>query len=536
MHAADGYARATGRMRRRARDERPGRDQHRHRHRERVHGLDPDGGLHRPGRARRSSAPTRSRSPTSRASRCRSPSTTTWSRTRRDLPEVIKEAFHIASTGRPGPVLIDIPVDVSKGEIDFEYPETVNLPGYKPTYQGPQQADQAGRVDSSPKARRPLLYAGGGVLASGASKELKELAELMQLPVVTTLMGKGAFPEDHHLWIGMPGMHGAKYTNYTITETDLLIAVGVRFDDRVTGKLSAFASKAKVIHVDIDPAEIGKNKAVDVPIVGDAKTVARRARRRAAQDRRRAQDRGVGATRSTTGASSSRCTTRADEEIHAPAVRRAGASTELTKDREARHLHRGRPEPDVGVPVHTPHRAAHAGSPRAAWARWASAARRPSARRLGRPDHLVIDIAGDGSIQMNSQEMATATINDLPGQGRRPQQRLPRAWCASGRSCSTASATRRRVLAQDCPDFVKLAEAYGWHAACASPTRPSSTPRSQRRSTTTARRSSTAVSRARSACTRWSRRAARSTRCSAVCRSARYPRCSTTSLLEEVWE
>ncbi len=193
-------------------------------------------------------------------------------KTAEELPAVIKEAYHIASTGRPGPVLIDIPVDVSKGEIDYHYPESVNLPGYKPTYKGhTKQIKQAATLIA--KARKPLLYAGGGVLASGAWKELKELAELMQLPVVTTLMGKGAFPEDHHLFVGMPGMHGAKYTNYTITETDLLIGVGVRFDDRVTGKLSSFASKSKVIHIDIDPAEIGKNKAADVPIVGDAKNV-----------------------------------------------------------------------------------------------------------------------------------------------------------------------------------------------------------------------------------------------------------------------
>jgi acetolactate synthase-1/2/3 large subunit len=189
-----------------------------------------------------------------------------------DLPAAIKEAFHIAGTGRPGPVLIDVPVDVSKGELDFHYPDHVNLPGYKPTIKGhAKQIKQAAAMIG--KARKPLLYAGGGVLASGAAKETKELAELMQLPVTTTLMGKGAFPEDHHLYIGMPGMHGAKFTNYSLTETDLLIAVGVRFDDRVTGKLSTFATKSKIIHIDIDPAEIGKNRPVDVPIVGDAKPV-----------------------------------------------------------------------------------------------------------------------------------------------------------------------------------------------------------------------------------------------------------------------
>jgi len=189
-----------------------------------------------------------------------------------DIPTTMAEAFHIATTGRPGPVLIDLPVDVSRGEIDFKYPERVNLPGYKPTVKGHvKQIRQAAALIA--KARKPLLYVGGGVLASNGAKELKELAELMQLPVVTTLMGKGAFPEDHHLFVGMPGMHGGKFTNYAITETDLLLAVGVRFDDRVTGKLATFATKAKIVHVDIDPAEIGKNRSVDVPIVGDARTV-----------------------------------------------------------------------------------------------------------------------------------------------------------------------------------------------------------------------------------------------------------------------
>ncbi|MDY0088089.1 MAG: thiamine pyrophosphate-binding protein, partial [Coriobacteriia bacterium] len=169
-----------------------------------------------------------------------------------DLPDVIKEAFHIASTGRPGPVLVDLPVDVSKGEVDFEWPASVNLPGYKPTQRGhAKQIKQA--ADLITKARKPLLYVGGGVISAGASKEIKELAELMQLPVTTTLMGKGAFPEDHHLSIGMPGMHGAKYTNYSITVTDLLIGGGVRFDDRETGKLSAWASKAKIFHSDLVP-------------------------------------------------------------------------------------------------------------------------------------------------------------------------------------------------------------------------------------------------------------------------------------------
>ena len=212
------------------------------------------------------------------------------------------------------------------------------------------------------KARRPLLYAGGGVLASGAWKELKELAELMQIPVAATLMGKGAFPEDHHLSLGMPGMHGPKYVNYAITETDLLIAVGVRFDDRVTGKLSSFATKAKVIHIDIDPAEIGKNKPVDVPIVGDAKNVlgaiVAELRKTGAEPRTEGWMRVVDDWRSAVPAP-------------LPPQRRRGHAAVRGRARPRPHegpaddrRHRGGAEPDVGLPVHAHPRTAHLGQQR----------------------------------------------------------------------------------------------------------------------------------------------------------------------------
>ncbi len=187
-----------------------------------------------------------------------------------DLPRVIQEAFYIAGTGRPGPVLIDIPKDVSTGTVEFELPrvETVTLRGYQPTYKGHQrQIDRA--IELITLAERPLVYAGGGVVLSNASGELVRLVEQMMIPVTTTLMGLGAIPGDHPLNLGMLGMHGTEYANFAVTECDLLIAVGVRFDDRVTGKLDTFAPHAKIIHIDIDPAEIGKNKQVDVPIVGD---------------------------------------------------------------------------------------------------------------------------------------------------------------------------------------------------------------------------------------------------------------------------
>jgi len=190
------------------------------------------------------------------------------------LPRIIREAFYIAGTGRPGPVVIDIPVDVTKEEMEFD-PEVLpamELPGYKPTVKGhPKQVKEAARLIV--KAERPVIYAGGGVITAGASDELRELALYGHIPVTTTLTGKGAFPEDHDLSMGMLGMHGTQYANYAMSRADLIVAVGVRFDDRVTGNLAAFAPEAKFIHVDLDPAEISKNVTVDVPIVGDAKKV-----------------------------------------------------------------------------------------------------------------------------------------------------------------------------------------------------------------------------------------------------------------------
>ena len=191
-----------------------------------------------------------------------------------DLDRVVQEAFYIARTGRPGPVLVDLPKDVTNGPVKNgpPLPEKVSLRGYQPTYEGHvRQIDKA--LDLIVEAGRPLIYAGGGVVHSGASAELLEFAEAAAIPVTTTLMGLGAVPGDHPLALGMLGMHGTQTANYAVTECDLLIAIGARFDDRVTGKIETFAPGAAVIHIDIDPAEIGKNKVVDVPIVGDTKAV-----------------------------------------------------------------------------------------------------------------------------------------------------------------------------------------------------------------------------------------------------------------------
>lgn len=192
----------------------------------------------------------------------------------KEMARIVAEAFYIASTGRPGPVLIDIPKDVGTEECDYEpvQPGSVKLPGYRPTVKGnARQIPQALKLIR--EAQRPLLYVGGGAITSGTSGELLELAEMFQIPVTTTLMGKGAFDENHPLAVGMLGMHGTAYANFAVSECDLLIAVGARFDDRVTGKLDEFASRAKVIHIDIDPAEVGKNRVPEVPIVGSVQPV-----------------------------------------------------------------------------------------------------------------------------------------------------------------------------------------------------------------------------------------------------------------------
>jgi acetolactate synthase I/II/III large subunit len=191
-----------------------------------------------------------------------------------EMSRIVAEAFYIAASGRPGVVLIDVPKDIGAKMCDYTpvAPGSVKLPGYKPTVRGNfRQIDQA--VQLIGKSRQPLLYVGGGAISASAHAEIRQLAELFQIPVTTTLMGKGAFNEIHPLSVGMLGMHGTAYANWAVTDCDLLIAVGARFDDRVTGKLEGFAADAKVIHIDIDPAEVGKNRTPDVPIVGDIKQV-----------------------------------------------------------------------------------------------------------------------------------------------------------------------------------------------------------------------------------------------------------------------
>lgn len=190
----------------------------------------------------------------------------------RSIASVVKNAFHIASTGRPGPVLIDLPKDVTLAKVDFKYPATVRLRGYKPTYRGhPYKIREVAEIIK--RSRRPVVYAGGGILGADAADELLQLAETISAPVTNTFMGLASFPGDHPLFLGMLGLHGTRYANLAITECDLLIALGARFDDRVVMKLGAFAPEATIIHIDIDPAEIGKIVNTHVPLVGDVKLV-----------------------------------------------------------------------------------------------------------------------------------------------------------------------------------------------------------------------------------------------------------------------
>ena len=189
-----------------------------------------------------------------------------------EIPRSIHEAFHIARTGRPGPVVVDIPQDLSRADIPYEPVSDVRLPGYQPTIEGNQKQIRIA-AKALANARRPVIYAGGGVTASNAAAELTELATADRFPVTCTVMGLGAFPAPHEQWLGMLGMHGTRAANYAMDEADLICAIGARFDDRVTGKLSEFAPRAKFIHIDIDPAEISKNVPAHIPIVGDAKNI-----------------------------------------------------------------------------------------------------------------------------------------------------------------------------------------------------------------------------------------------------------------------
>ena len=376
----------------------------------------------------------------------------------RDMARIVAEAFHIASTGRPGPVLIDVPKDVGLEEFDYVpvEPGSVKIPGYRPTVKGnPRQINQA--INLIREAQRPLLYVGGGAIAAGAHAEIHELADRFQLPVTTTLMGKGAFDENHPLSVGMLGMHGTAYANFAVTECDLLIAVGARFDDRVTGKLDEFASRAKVIHIDIDPAEVGKNRAPDVPIVGDVRQVLM-------DLLRRCQEGNIYAEPNQTKEWLARINRwQEDYPLVVPQYAEILSPQEVIVElgRQAPHAYY---TTDVGQ-----HQMWAAQFLKNGPRRWISSAGlgtmgfgMPAAMgaKKALPDEEVICVAGDASIQMNIQELGTLAqfgIHVKTVIVNNGWQGMVRQWQQAFYQENYSSSNMEVGM----PDFVKLAEAYG---------------------------------------------------------------------------
>lgn len=378
-----------------------------------------------------------------------------------DLTRTFREAFYIASTGRPGPVLIDIPSDLSGAEMVFHYPDSVNLPSYKPTYRGnARQVKQAAELIQ--KAERPLLYAGGGIVTSHACAELTELAERMQIPVVTTLMGKGAMRCSNPLNLGPVGMHGSKYANMAVTECDLLIAVGARFSDRVTGKVSEFAPHAKVIHIDIDPAEIGKIINPVVPIVGDAKVVLAAINERLAKADAQPIDRtwvdDVFSWRERWPFYTSNFSDYPN--AIAPEVVLHKLSQKLDPEASIVTTEVGQHQMWAHQNIHREHARTFISSGGLGTMGFGFPA--AIGAKIGCPESEVVCVAGDGSFQMNSQEMATAKINDVPIKVLIIDNRalgMVHQW-------QSLFYNKRYSFTElaDNPDFVKLADAYGWRA------------------------------------------------------------------------
>ncbi len=373
-----------------------------------------------------------------------------------EIPRAIHEAFHIARSGRPGPVLIDIPQDLSRAEISYEPVTDVRLPGYQPTLEGNQkQIRQAAKALAS--SQRPVIYAGGGVVNANAADELREFACSDRFPVTCTLMGLGAFPASSEQWLGMLGMHGTRSANYAMDEADLICAVGARFDDRITGKLSEFAPHAKFIHIDVDPAEISKNVPAHIPIVGDAKHVLAKLLieyRALSPDPARLEA----------------WWSRIDGwKAKHPLGYEDSADNEIKPQYMIQALHQATAgeaiiTSDVGQ--HQMWAAQYYGFP--APRRWINSGGLgtmgfglPAAMgaAVACPERLVCCIAGDGSVQMNAQELATCAQNNIPikvfimnngylGMVRQWQELF---WDGKYSHVDTG----------EFPDWVKLAEAYG---------------------------------------------------------------------------
>lgn len=373
-----------------------------------------------------------------------------------DIPRIVSEAFHLASTGRPGPVLIDVPVDISKSPTNFKFPEKVELAGYKPTLKANiKQVKEAIKLIA--KAEKPVFFVGGGVVKSEAWKELYELAELTEIPVTATLMGKGVFPETHHLSLGMPGMHGGRYANYALMECDLIIAVGVRFDDRVTGKVDTFAPKAKIIHADVDPAEIGKNVAVDIPIVGDAKSVLSGMLDEIKKNNDKIVDKKSWLAQIAKWKLKYPLHYQQDKNLRPEYV--VEMISELTKDRKT-IITTGVGQNQMWAAQH--YKATKPRSFISSGGLGTMGFGLPAAigAQFGEPDACVIDIDGDGSLQMVSQDLATISHNKLPI----TIALLNNGYLGMVRQWQELFYNRRYSqvdLRVGTPDFVKLAEAYG---------------------------------------------------------------------------
>jgi len=368
----------------------------------------------------------------------------------KDLARVIKEAFHIASTGRPGPVVVDIPSDIQMAEADFEYPKTCKMRSYNPTLKGhPGQIKKAAKAIA--QAKKPIIYAGGGVIISEASPELNALATRINAPVTTTLMGLGGFNQRNELSLGMLGMHGTAYANHAIMESDLIIAVGARFDDRVTGRLDAFAPNAHIIHIDIDPSSISKNIKVHIPIVGDAKNILREL----IDEIKKAPDTShwLDTIREWKKKYPLRYDNNSDkikpqyviEKICELTKGEALICTEVGQNQmwAAQYYTYTKPRTFIssgGLGT------MGFGFPAAIGV------------QAGCPDRIVFDIAGDGSIQMNIQEMMTAVVEKLNVK----IAILNNGYLGMVRQWQELFYNRRyshTTLVN--PDFVKLAEAYG---------------------------------------------------------------------------
>ncbi|OUZ11396.1 acetolactate synthase large subunit [Aeromicrobium sp. PE09-221] len=384
-----------------------------------------------------------------------------------DIPGAIAEAFHIASTGRPGPVLVDISKDALQGPTSFRWPHELALPGYRPTSRPHnKQIREAAKLIA--EARKPVLYVGGGVIKANAAAELKVLAELTQIPVVTTLMARGAFPDSHELHLGMPGMHGTVAAVGALQRSDLLITLGARFDDRVTGNLESFAPNAKVVHADIDPAEISKNRTADVPIVGDAREVIADLVR--ALQKQAEEDGLVGeysAWRAFVLGLKSKFAPSYDKPAEGLAPQTVIERISALSGPEATYV--------AGVGQHQMWSAHYVDFERPRqWLNSGGAGTMgyavPAAMgaKAGAPDRVVWAIDGDGCFQMTNQELATCALEGIPVKIaviNNSSLGMVRQWQTlfyEGRYSNTDLNTGPESIgARRIPDFVKLAEAYG---------------------------------------------------------------------------